>query len=71
MDMKKSSPDYSHRFWVFQGDTYYPSRGMLDFYTSFDTAQEYLAFCANVRNLEWVQIFDTQTHQVVWEVDGE
>lgn len=53
-------------FIVFAGSTYYPSGGWSDFSGTFDTRDEGLVHVAITR-LDWWQIVETSTMQVVSE----
>lgn len=51
------------RYWMFAGDFYYPSGGMLDFkgsYDSLDEAKSEMKFA-----VDWYHVFDTENKQVV------
>lgn len=66
------------RFFAFKGDVYYPSRGMGDFYASYDTKYEAVKALTTSHedahlweywddNLVYAVVFDSQTSSNVWD----
>lgn len=51
---------YSKRYWLFFGDTYYPSGGMYDYAGSFDSIEDAKAY-KPVGYYNWAHVFDTET----------
>lgn len=54
------------RFWLFQGDDYYPSGGMGDFCGDFDSVEEAKELAgSSFFDDQWSQVFDCEAMKVV------
>ena len=54
-------------YFLFGGDTYYPSGGMKDLQGKFDSVEECETFVENM-NFDWYQIVESDTLSIVKEV---
>jgi len=46
------------RYWLFAGETYYPQKGMKDFFSAFNEIELALEAAANLQ-CDWWHIYDT------------
>lgn len=51
------------RYWLFAGETYYPSGGMGDFRGCFDSSEE--AQAHQMWSADWAHVFDSQDAVIV------
>ena len=58
------------RYLLFAGAKYYPQGGWNDFKSAFDTELE-AQRAANGMSKDWMQIVDTTTGAIVWEVESD
>ena len=58
------------QFWLFSGETFYPSGGMKDFVLSFDTVQEAVEY-ANATHphfaMHWHHVADGDSGEIMWD----
>lgn len=55
------------RFLLFTGDNYYPSGGWGDFQKDFDTLEEATNYMGHNYNVDWFQVVDSTTGEIVKE----
>lgn len=54
------------RFFLFSGDTYYPSGGWHDFTASYDTLEEAIAAAKSLGKYEWFHVIDSTDGEEVY-----
>jgi hypothetical protein len=61
------------RYFLFMGDTYYPSRGMGDFFGDFDSVDEAKEHTGkySTRDFDWVIVYDSVERKEVYHTPDD